>query len=308
MINVRLNGAIGDGIADDTTAIQNCINTSRCVYIPEGTYLISQTLTLNYPNQVIYGDGFSTVLKCITPINMINIIPSSYGSGGALKDFCLDGPIINGIMLTTNLPVELHTIERIWCNQVSQNTVLLNNTNSDGYFCSRIKDCLLMGSLSLLGAGDSLIISGNTITGVGNGISMNFIQGAACCEISNNNITTTGIALTVGTGALLMRICNNQIEKWQTTSNTNAYTVQIAGDPNTPNTNIAFTNNNINSMGHASSADMVICGCNNVFVDGNCIGNNGASIYIVASTGTHIGKHNILSGIIVDQGTGTIRE
>lgn len=48
--NVRDFGAVGNGIADDTTAIQNAINAAAVnggtVFFPSGTYIISSTLNL----------------------------------------------------------------------------------------------------------------------------------------------------------------------------------------------------------------------------------------------------------------------
>lgn len=50
MVNVRDFGAVGDGVADDTSAIQAaisaCYASGETLYIPTGTYLISDTLDL----------------------------------------------------------------------------------------------------------------------------------------------------------------------------------------------------------------------------------------------------------------------
>lgn len=48
-VNVRTNGAVGNGIADDTQAIQNAINTAghdEVVYLPAGTYRLTSTLKM----------------------------------------------------------------------------------------------------------------------------------------------------------------------------------------------------------------------------------------------------------------------
>jgi hypothetical protein len=54
--------AVGDGIHDDTANIQSAINASGAnsiIYFPEGTYLISSALRLNYPRHhvLFLGDG-----------------------------------------------------------------------------------------------------------------------------------------------------------------------------------------------------------------------------------------------------------
>ncbi len=54
--NVKDYGAIGDGIADDTTAIQLAINQCPLVYIPAGAYLIRSVLSVNKAT-TIKGDG-----------------------------------------------------------------------------------------------------------------------------------------------------------------------------------------------------------------------------------------------------------
>lgn len=50
-LNVRHFGAVGDGVADDTAAIQAAIALAggRVVYVPSGTYVITSTLKSNLP-------------------------------------------------------------------------------------------------------------------------------------------------------------------------------------------------------------------------------------------------------------------
>ena len=56
MIDVRDLGAKGDGIADDTAAIQLAIDNAKEILIPIGTYLISNSLTLK-SDITIMGNG-----------------------------------------------------------------------------------------------------------------------------------------------------------------------------------------------------------------------------------------------------------
>ena len=65
-VNVRDFGAVGDGIADDTTAIQNAVNSlssGDILYFPSGTYLITTTINFTgLSNIEIRGTGNSTIL------------------------------------------------------------------------------------------------------------------------------------------------------------------------------------------------------------------------------------------------------
>jgi hypothetical protein len=57
-VNVKWFGATGDGITDDTEAIQGAINSSDTVYIPSGTYYITSSLNVSsLVDKKIYGDG-----------------------------------------------------------------------------------------------------------------------------------------------------------------------------------------------------------------------------------------------------------
>jgi len=56
-VNVKNFGAKGDGINDDTTAIQEAINTGKEVIIPDGTFRITDELLITTLGQKISGKG-----------------------------------------------------------------------------------------------------------------------------------------------------------------------------------------------------------------------------------------------------------
>lgn len=65
--NVRDNGAKGDGITDDTAAIQAAINAAKLkhgtVFLPPGTYLISSALTIYLGVHLVGASRFGTTLQ-----------------------------------------------------------------------------------------------------------------------------------------------------------------------------------------------------------------------------------------------------
>ena len=67
-------GAVGDGVTDDTVAIQAAVTAAagKSLYIPAGTYLISAVINVS-SNTYIYGDPNNTTLK---------IYPQAYTANG----------------------------------------------------------------------------------------------------------------------------------------------------------------------------------------------------------------------------------
>lgn len=75
--NVKDFGALGNGIADDASAIQAAINAAAVnggrVYIPHGIYLIGSTLQ-SYSNVGMFGDGMSSMLKSSVADTTLKIV------------------------------------------------------------------------------------------------------------------------------------------------------------------------------------------------------------------------------------------
>lgn len=90
-VNVKSFGAVGDGITDDTAAINAAIaaaGVNSCVFFPSGTYLVTATLQM-LSGQCFYGEGgsvsaLSTIKKGAT-CDLINMVGAC-----SVKDLHLD--------------------------------------------------------------------------------------------------------------------------------------------------------------------------------------------------------------------------
>jgi hypothetical protein len=85
-VSVKDFGAVGDGVTDDTAAIQAAINTGKAVYVPTGTYLVRSSLQLP-TTLLMYGDGLQT---------LIDFKPLS-------NDVLFDGPVSAGNFWLKNI-------------------------------------------------------------------------------------------------------------------------------------------------------------------------------------------------------------
>jgi hypothetical protein len=80
--SVEEYGATGDGVTDDTTAIQNTIDAAgegNTVYLPNGSYLITVPLTISYNSISIEGENRSSTI--------IKADPSFTGGNGGVLEF-----------------------------------------------------------------------------------------------------------------------------------------------------------------------------------------------------------------------------
>jgi len=98
-VNLRDLGAKGDGVTDDTAAIQKAIAEHRTIYIPSGHYIVTDTLALK-PDTVLIGLSPTT-----TQFDLPDHTPGFQGPGSPKP--LLEAPrggtnIVTGIGLYTN--------------------------------------------------------------------------------------------------------------------------------------------------------------------------------------------------------------
>jgi len=98
--NVLDYGADPTGTNDSTTAIQAAVNAGGAIYIPSGTYLVSDNI-YTPSDKIIYGDGATSILK-VSADNVV--VLGNYGlEATALSNISICDLTIDGGGQTTNI-------------------------------------------------------------------------------------------------------------------------------------------------------------------------------------------------------------
>lgn len=137
-VSVTLFGALGDGITDDTAAIQLAIDKAvssgvRSVYLPAGTYLVSSTNgsgALQISSALtIYGDGPSTIIKLKSGSTgfVVHAYSATPFTGFVLRDLVVDGNSVTTAQMDVGL-VQIQNVTWFLVDRVN----IKNGTRASG--------------------------------------------------------------------------------------------------------------------------------------------------------------------------------
>jgi len=264
-VSVKDFGAVGDGVTDDTVAIQNAINylspLGGTLYFPRGSYIVSDPnaddacLTITAPIQVL-GDGpfYTSIQPANTVANTVStiIVNPNANYDQTLMSFrnISLGNLSNGtragnhglycltVNAGQNLPkftVENCTIQQGGGYAIYHLNSPINNING-GMYCCYINNNALKGGIKFENSGDSLVVLNNILTGTGTGVDAALITGASLLSILDNNITTTNSAIIIRSG-MRVHILRNNIEHYTPGSSNNS----VIDIPSTGGTYVAGT-------------------------------------------------------------------
>ncbi len=270
-------GAVGDGVTNNATAIQNTFNyaaANHCIaLIPAGTFAYSGTITAT--SIAVAGTGATSILA---PLDVVNESLTLSGSGGSVSNLVmvstatkrLDTPW-SGMIWVDN--AQNYYVQNVLINNSSSIGIMSYNSNG-GYILNNTVENTLADSITQIDGSYNIIVSGNRILNSGDdGISNNSYV-ADSSQV--HNITVQGNT-----------VLNNLYGRG----------VEVSGG-----NNITFTGNYVdNPDGYsdvyvASENEWTTQGVSNVTVSGNTLldgGPNQGSVIVYDSQGSSYSITNV---------------
>ena len=195
-VNVKDFGAVGDGVTNDNTAIQNAyasLSSGDTLYFPTGTYVVNSTINLTKSSITINGDGeeLSTLKKTSANSFFTKQIGSDAsssviqnlgfdGNGLAISSIIIYGNGMSGSFTISDSKFWNATGSFIYLTGVSGITIENSTFLSPGTALGR---AVLVNENS-----NNIIFQGNTVKWLQNGFGVNSFDGGNTYSVFNVQI------------------------------------------------------------------------------------------------------------------------
>lgn len=257
-MSIKDFGAMGDGITDDTAAIQEAVNTASALYIPVGTYIVSAPISI--PASIeIYGCGLPSMIKVNADFDGF-VFTTTNNHHVYFHDFRIYGNDHNANGIKVNLSYENSILSNMYID--SCKGTLLELGNADGTHLSEncvVSNCTF-NATSQSGAWNKPIVrilNQNELRFHGNRLQFASAnrQNAVCLEMIGVRTSTFDSNIFYGSlieGFTLTNDPNNSCygdvfinNIFEKTSTNTDYTFKIIGDNANNITNLYFAGNYI---------------------------------------------------------------
>lgn len=249
-------GAVGDGITDDTAALQAFINAASYGFIPAGTYKFTATLSFR-SNQTIFGAGAQTILlyaaaspAASTPVLQMATLTNCVVGGFQLQVPAATYPTARSLLVFQSTTCKFHSINMVGGGG---NAAFMQNSNACSLVNIQVDDYRAVGFL--VNGGYGCVVDGIRIAnGVNGQMGVQLVGGEShsvrncqiaftpdnyfgihslgCnfAEIRNNIVKNTRReAIAVGGASIGARIIENTMY-WDTNLGVGDFGMSIAGN------------------------------------------------------------------------------